>query len=64
MKPAANARMVLLHIAIILSAVFIMLFNSPMPLMLLLVGFKMVIDLFFHNRAHRAKPGEAYNVTA
>lgn len=45
-------RIVLLHIVIIIGGIFVMLFGSPVPLLLMLVAFKLAVDLYFHNRFH------------
>ena len=46
-------RIVVMHIAIIAAGVPIMLLGSPLPLLILLVIFKTITDVYFHNISHR-----------
>jgi hypothetical protein len=46
-------RIVLLHVAIIVAAMPTMLLGSPMPLVMLLVIGKIILDLVLHARTHR-----------
>lgn len=45
-------RIVLMHIAIIAAGVPIMLLGSPLPLLILLVAFKTIADLYLHAVSH------------
>ena len=50
------ARIVLLHVAILAAALPVVLFQSPAPLLLVLICGKIVLDLVLHARSHRPKP--------
>lgn len=47
-------RIVLLHVTIIAGGVPVMLLGSPVPLLCILIGLKVVIDIGLHVRSHRA----------
>lgn len=47
-------RIVVMHITIIIGAAFVMWLDSPLPLLLVLVAMKTIVDLNLHNR-ERAK---------
>ncbi|MFT4688862.1 MAG: hypothetical protein ACJASX_000303 [Limisphaerales bacterium] len=49
---APYGRIVLLHIAILAAGVPVLLLGSPMPLLLILVALKIVIDLVLHRVSH------------
>jgi hypothetical protein len=46
-------RIMVMHIAIIAAGVFVMKFNSPMPMLIILIFLKIVFDIFLHRRLHR-----------
>ena len=46
-------RIVLLHITIIAGGVPVMMLGSPLPLLAILVGLKIGVDLWLHARSHR-----------
>ncbi len=46
-------RIVLVHLAILTSAFFIFSFGSPLPLLILLVLGKLILDAVMHHRSHR-----------
>jgi hypothetical protein len=46
-------RIMVMHIAIITAGVFVMKFNSPMPMLIILIFLKIVFDIFLHRRLHR-----------
>jgi hypothetical protein len=45
-------RIVVMHIAIIAAGIFVMKFNSPMPMLVILIFLKIVFDLFLHRKSH------------
>jgi len=51
------ARIVVLHVAIILAGFFVMKFHPPLVLLVLLIAGKIVLDLVLHARSHRPRPG-------
>ena len=53
---APYKRIVVLHVAIILGAFGVMALGSPLPLLVLLVGLKLGLDLVLHNREHQVSP--------
>ena len=53
---APYKRIVVLHVAIILGAFGVAALGSPLPLLVLLVGLKLGLDLVLHNREHQARP--------
>lgn len=48
------ARIFVMHVAIILAAVPVMLLGSPIPLLVILVGFKIVADVALHMASHKS----------
>jgi hypothetical protein len=52
-------RIVVLHAAIIAGGIFVLKLGSPLPLLIILVGFKIGLDLWLHRRSHRTEPGRA-----
>jgi ssDNA-binding Zn-finger/Zn-ribbon topoisomerase 1 len=48
-------RIVLMHICLIVGAAAVLVFGSPVFLLILFVGMKLVVDLFFHLLAHPGK---------
>ncbi len=52
---APYGRIVVMHIAIIAAGVPVMFLGSPLPLLVILVGLKMIVDLRFHRASHRRK---------
>lgn len=53
---APYGRVVALHLAILFGGMAVQLLGNPMPLLLLLVGGKTVLDLVLHWRSHRTEP--------
>ena len=51
-------RIVVLHVAIIAAAFPVMLFQSPAPLLVILICGKILLDLVLHKRSHRPKQGK------
>jgi len=47
------ARMMILHVAIIVGGAFVMCLGSPVPLLAILVVLKLCLDLVFHHIAQR-----------
>ena len=47
-------RIVLMHVAIIAGGVPIMMLGSPVPLLFILIVLKIVMDIWLHNKAHKA----------
>lgn len=58
---APYARIVVLHIAIVLSGFFVIILGQPVVLLLLLVAGKTLLDLAMHLREHRS-PEEPHRV--
>jgi len=48
-------RIVVMHIAIIAAGIFVMKFNSPMPMLVILILLKIIFDLFLHRKSHKQK---------
>ena len=46
-------RIIVMHIAIIAAGIFVMKFNSPMPMLVILILLKIVFDLILHRRSHK-----------
>jgi hypothetical protein len=57
---APYQRIVLLHIVILAGAAPVLYFKSPMPLVILLVVIKIMMDIKLHNASHKKiqKQGE------
>ncbi|MFH1023224.1 MAG: DUF6498-containing protein [Planctomycetota bacterium] len=55
---APYGRIVVLHVTILAGAVPVMLLKSPLPLLVVLVVLKIVLDLVFHTK-HHAPTGES-----
>jgi hypothetical protein len=51
-------RIVVMHIAIIASGIFVMKLDSPMPLMIILIVLKIFFDLYLHKKSHRPAKAE------
>ena len=51
-------RIVMLHVAIIVGAAPVMMLGSPIPLVVLLVAFKIAVDIAFHRRSHGPRADE------
>jgi len=48
-------RIMVMHIAIIAAGIFVMKFNSPMPMLVILILLKIIFDLFLHRKSHKQK---------
>ena len=48
-------RIIVMHIAIIASGIFIMKLNSPLPLLIILILLKIFFDLYLHKKSHTVK---------
>jgi len=48
-------RIMVMHIAIIAAGIFVMKFNSPMPMLVILILLKIMFDLFLHRKSHKKK---------
>jgi hypothetical protein len=48
-------RIIIMHIAIIASGIFVMKPNSPLPLLIILILLKIFFDLYLHRKSHRVK---------
>jgi hypothetical protein len=55
---APYKRIVVLHLAIIFGGWGVIAMGSPLPLLIMLVLLKMGMDLYFHQREHRARLAE------
>ena len=51
-------RIIVMHIAIIASGIFIMKLNSPLPLLIILILLKIFFDLYLHKKSHKVKTQE------
>ena len=49
-------RIMVMHIAIIAAGIFVMKFNSPMPMLIILILLKIMFDIFLHRRSHKKEP--------
>jgi len=49
---APYARIVILHVALIAAAFVVILLGSPLPLLVILIGLKIGMDIWLHNREH------------
>jgi len=45
-------RIVVMHIAILASGIFVMQLDSPLPLMIILISLKILFDLYLHKKSH------------
>jgi hypothetical protein len=54
---APYKRIVILHVAIIVGAFGVAAVDSPLPLLVLLVAMKLVLDVWLHLREHRTSDG-------
>ena len=48
-------RIVVMHLAILTGGIFVMKLNSPLPLMIILVLMKILVDLYLHKQSHKEK---------
>ncbi len=48
------SRIILMHVAIVAGGAPVMMLGSPIPLLIILVAFKIGIDIWLHNKSHRA----------
>ena len=48
-------RIIAMHIAIIAGGIFVMKLNSPMPLLIILIVLKILVDLYLHKKSHKVK---------
>lgn len=46
-------RIMVMHVAIIAAGIFVMKYNSPMPMLIILIFLKIVFDIFLHRRMHK-----------
>lgn len=53
---APYGRVVVLHVAILLGAFAAQALGSPLPLLAILIGGKIAVDLALHRRSHRPRP--------
>ena len=49
-------RIIIMHIAILAGGIFVMELDSPLPLMIILVLLKIIVDLYLHKKSHEVKP--------
>ena len=54
-------RIIVMHIAIIASGIFIMKLNSPLPLLIILILLKIFFDLYLHKKSHTVKTQKTEN---
>jgi hypothetical protein len=47
-------RIVILHVAIIGGAFFILALNSPLPLLIIIILLKISLDIYLHNKEHKS----------
>ncbi len=52
-------RIIVMHIAIIAAGIFVMKFNSPMPMLIILILLKIMFDIFLHRRSHKKERQKA-----
>ena len=46
-------RIIVMHLAILAGGVLVMELNSPLPLLIILIGLKIAVDVYLHNKSHR-----------
>jgi len=46
-------RIMVMHIAILAGGIFVLQLNSPLPLLIILVGLKISVDLYLHKKSHK-----------
>jgi len=51
-------RIMVMHIAILAGGIFVLKLNSPLPLMIILVLMKILVDLYLHKKSHKKKPAK------
>ena len=52
LMPQPYKRIIVMHIAILAGAIFVMQLDSPMPLLIALVLLKIFFDLHLHKKSH------------
>jgi hypothetical protein len=46
-------RIIIMHLAILTGGILVMELNSPLPLLIILIGLKIAVDVYLHNKSHR-----------
>ena len=46
-------RIIVMHLAILAGGVLVLELNSPLPLLIILIGLKIAVDVYLHNKSHR-----------
>jgi len=54
-------RIVVMHVAIIAGGIFVMQLDSPLPLLIILILFKIFFDLYLHKKSHKVKKEKKEN---
>ena len=47
-------RIIVMHLAILLGGILVMELNSPLPLLIILIGLKIALDLHLHRKSHKS----------
>jgi hypothetical protein len=47
-------RIIVMHLAILAGGILVMQLDSPLPLLIILVGLKIAVDLYLHKKSHKA----------
>jgi len=47
-------RIIVMHLAILLGGILVMELNSPLPLLIILIGLKIALDLQLHRKSHKS----------
>ena len=51
-------RIITMHIAILAGGIFVLKLDSPLPLMIVLVLVKILLDLYLHKKSHNLETGK------
>jgi len=46
-------RILVMHLAILAGGILVLQLNSPLPLLIVLIGLKITVDLYLHRKSHK-----------